>query len=67
MIKTLLKTLLKKIIIIAHNVLDCLMADIINAILENDSRMFKEIFNDRIAIFILNNYKHKKAPKKKGC
>ena len=48
----------------AHNVLDCLLAETINAILESDKTLLNELMNDPISVFILKNYRHKKAPKK---
>ena len=48
----------------AHNILDCFLAEIINAILDKNDKLLNELLNDPISVFILKNYKQKKAPQK---
>jgi glycosyltransferase involved in cell wall biosynthesis len=49
---------------LAHNILDSFLADVINAILENNRMMFENLVNDPISREIVAHYKHKSAPKK---
>lgn len=49
---------------LAHNITDCLLVEVINAVLSKDDMSYKQIVTDDVAKVILSSYDFPNAPKK---